>query len=306
MVSKLSLVLLPALLLVAAIAAAETPLADTVAAMAATSDAGEYAVQRDLAVAQGDAALGDLLRLQQDATDWRARAAAAACEGWIVHADLYLQFDAAAPAPTAAGTMRFRPSDVATDVRLAPLLVERLVWTETDPAARAAVADLMQRIRDPRSVHALGHALLHDTDLVVRMAAADALARIPSDEATSELAAALATVQDADVRTAAAGALGWRKDPAAAPSLLAALTGDDAATCRARAAQSLGWLRDPALAPPLSTALLGDPDPAVRGQAALALGKVGGDHAESALRHAVGSDPDAEVVRLATAALDRL
>lgn len=275
----------------------------TVTSMAAATDAVAYTSLRNQLL--DGASSSELEILATDGGDWRVRAAADAAAGWLAHGDLYTAFVATPPVPNAAGIPSYRPQATHDD-RLTPLLVEMVVWTETDDDRRTAAVGLLQRLRDARASEALAWALVHDDARGVGMSAADALARTDDPAATGLLVGALSDVADPELRAAVVGAIGWRKDASAAPSLTEVLAGDECAPCRALAARSLGWLRDPSSTGLLVTALQSDSDAEVRGAAALALGKIGGAAARAALEVASSADPDPEVVRLSAAALDRL
>ena len=305
---KTILAILAASLLATTAAASDAPggpseLRQTVASMAAASDAVAYTALRNQLL--DGASSGELEILATEGDDWRVRAAAGAAAGWIAEGDLYTAFAATQPVPNAAGIASFRPQTHHDD-RLTPLLVEMVVWTATDVDRRTAAVGLLQRLRDARATEALAWALVHDGARSVQMLAADALARADDPAATDLLVESLSVTTDTELRAAVVGAIGWRKDPAAAPVLTEVLAGDECAPCRARAARSLGWLKDTASTGLLVTALQSDVDAEVRGAAALALGKIGGAAARTALEIASTADPDPEVVRLSKAALDRL
>jgi HEAT repeat protein len=287
-------------------AAAQT-VDDRVASLAEIIDGGLYIQERDHLLALGDAALADLERIAgDDIAPWRVRAVAAACRGWLVDREAFSAFASAEPGVTRAGLPRYRQADPAVDQTLAPLLIEMLLWTESDPERRLAVVDLLKRLAAPGAIDALGWAVRRDDSLAVRRASVEALARAADPAATGMLVGALRDDKISEIRAAAAAALGWRKDPLALPELLRALARDEDATCRARAAQSAGWLGDPAADISLTLALDTDPSPQVRSQAALALGRLGGDRARDALYRAATTDPDPEVIRLAKGALEAL
>lgn len=300
------LAVLAGLVVLPATAVAE-PVDARVAALAEIADGGLYVQERAHLLAMGDTALVDLERIAADPDiGWRARAAAAACRGWIAEPARYEAFFAAEPAMTRAGLPQYRKGEPEVDRDLLPLLVEMLVWTEQDPMKKLAVVDLLKRMKDPATVDALGWALGHDGSLAVRRAAVEGLERATDPRATGLLLDTLQGDGISEIRAAAAAALGWRKDPAALPALLRTLARDEDVNCRARSAQSIGWIGDPAADLSLVLALQSDPSPRVRVQAALALGRLGGDRAREALYQAAQADPDPEVVRHAKGAIEGL
>ncbi len=264
----------------------------------------EYSAARNAVVAQGDAAL-PALRTLIAADDAMTASAALVCAGWIEHGDRYAEFRAEPVLRTAAGTLRHAGPGVSRDVALAPLMVEDLLFRGAGELERVAAVDLLERLREPRALPALDHALHHDPSPLVRMTVANALQREPDAGATAMLLDALSAEADAEVRAEIVVALGWRKDTSAVPTLLDLLGSESQPAVRGAAAQALGWIRDPVATPALIGVLAGDPDAGVRGKAALSLGKLGGTEARTALEQAAG-DPDPEVVRLAGAALKRI
>ena len=276
-------------------------------ARAAHDEAAGYTATRDALVARGAEVLPALHAIAGNSGSWREAAAASACAGWIEFGEAYEAFASVSPRATASGMLRYGRPDMPREatVDLAPLLVERLVWTESDESLRTAAVDLLQRERDPRATRPLAWALLADPSPTVRRATVDALERATDPTATAALLDALAELDDDSLREAVAGALGGRKDVAAVPALRALLGESQHDATRARAAQSLGWIGDAAALPELTNALDGDPAAEVRQHAALALGRLGDDDARAALGRAIAGDPDAEVVRLANHALER-
>lgn len=284
--------------------AAETALNGQLAALTELHGA-EYTAARNVLVAEGDAALPGLRTLAEH-DDAMIATAAMVCAGWIEHGDRYETFLAEPTMRTAAGTLRFVGPGMSSDTTLTPLMVEMVLFSDDEELRRVAAVDLLERLRDPRALPALAHALQSDPSPVVRMTVANAMQREPDAGATALLLDALASEADADVRAEIVTALGWRKDAAAVPALLDVLAQEKDSDCRGNAAQALGWIRDTAATTALVGVLASDSDASVRGKAALALSKIGGAGARAALEQAAAGDADPEVVRLAGVALNRI
>jgi HEAT repeat protein len=216
-------------------------------------------------------------------------------------------------------------------VSVCPALVQALADPHEDVTVRAAAAEAVAQIRDPRALPILCEALGAQ-----REAAAPCVAEALVGFGRAAVGALAGMLDDAraPARIWAARVLGRIGDPAATLPLAERLA-DAHAGARSAAAEALGRIGDPRSARALACTALGDPAPAVRAQAVLALAHAGNEEAVSSLVLALGDadpatrsravealaalkpsdrsaieralfDPVAEVRRSAALALDRL
>ncbi|UQA57795.1 HEAT repeat domain-containing protein [Polyangium aurulentum] len=216
-------------------------------------------------------------------------------------------------------------------VSVCPALVRALADPHEDVTVRAAAAEAVAQIRDPRAIPILCEALGAQ-----REAAAPCVAEALVGFGRASVGPLAGMLDDAraPARIWAARVLGRIGDPAATLPLVERLA-DAHAGARSAAAEALGRIGDPRSARALACTALGDPAPAVRAQAASALAHAGDDEAFGALVLALGDvdpatrsravealaalapsdrsaieralfDPVAEVRRSAALALDRL
>ncbi len=168
-----------------------------------------------------------------------------------------------------------------------PALVQALANPHEDVTVRAAAAEALAQIRDPRAIPVLCEALAAQ-----REAAAPCVAEALVGFGRAAVGALAGMLDDAraPARIWAARVLGRIGDPAATLPLVERLA-DAHAGARSAAAEALGRIGDSRSARALACTALGDPVPAVRAQAASALAHAGDDEAVEALVLALG-DPD--------------
>jgi hypothetical protein len=227
-------------------------------------------------------------------TDWRA---------WVdgevdrLQKDDPTTFDALmklAPAPTRAGTLRFR-GDLVRNASAAPIFLHRLTTAHDDATTRAALVEALSRTGVDVG-GALADLLALESDATVREVIVETSWRAPSDSAIEALRRGLRdaepSVRAASVRAAARHVKGSEL----ASELLVAL-GDADAQTRVEAVRTLGVLQIDAAKTPIA-ALLSDADAEVRLASVRALGRIDATWAAGlpAIK-AMDSDEDPVVVR---------
>ena len=147
----------------------------------------------------------------------------------------------------------------------------RILLTHQDPVMRAAAAEALGIVRDPRGVDPLREALTNDDEALVRVAVARALERIGGRRAEEGLLEAAKWDEDTEVRTVCLGGLGRQKAGWALPGVVEILKADPDPIIRIAAARSIGAMDDPTGLRPLLDARAHDPEGTVRTTAATAL-----------------------------------
>ena len=168
--------------------------------------------------------------------DWQIRQQASVVFGWRSWPELYARFAVEQAAPTRAGVLRFRGSELA-DVRLTPLLLERLV-EQPEPAYELALIEAL-----PRTGGDWGEAFVSliqsEEDPSLRAVLVASMRWAPDAPAFAGIRAGLGD-PDGDVRGEAARAVGWHEHGAALADELVGTLSDDHPYARAMAARSLG------------------------------------------------------------------
>ncbi|MDP2307011.1 MAG: HEAT repeat domain-containing protein [Pseudomonadota bacterium] len=241
-----------------------------------------------------------------ESAGWRLRARAAAALEWRQDPTFADAVATCAPLTTRNGAIRF------TDRRLrapeaAPLLVERLVSSETPSAERAALVDAL-RLSGGDWSEAVAGLLAVESDPAVREQLAGALEHAEADVARAGLALA-ASDTAGSVRAAALRAIGAREDGGSYAAVVFAALGDTDPAVRAYAARAAGWL---GLTGAWSAvvSLLADSDADVRLRAVAALERLGAEEAAAlpglrALTQDPTRDPDPRVARAALRVIGR-
>ena len=147
----------------------------------------------------------------------------------------------------------------------------RILLTHEDPMMRAAAAEALGIIRNPRAVEPLGQALANDEEAFVREATAEALENIGGRQAEEALLEAAKSDEDSGVRGACVRGLGRLKAGWTVGDVAEMLRADADPVIRLAASRSLGDMEHPAGLRPLLDAQSDDPEETVRAGAAGAL-----------------------------------
>ena len=147
----------------------------------------------------------------------------------------------------------------------------RILLTHEDPMMRAAAAEALGIIRNPRAVEPLGQALANDEEAFVREATAEALEKIGGRQAEEALLEAAKSDEDSGVRGACVRGLGRLKAGWTVGDVAEMLRADADPVIRLAASRSLGDMEHPAGLRPLLDAQSDDPEETVRTAAAEAL-----------------------------------
>jgi HEAT repeat protein len=163
-----------------------------------------------------------------------------------------------------------RPGAIEALIKIGPAALEPLTNALKDisPFVRAAAAEVLGEIKDPRAVEPLIRAVLRDSYEYTRAAAAWALALMEDPRAIAPLITALSDAHP-DVRTAAELALA-RMGPRSVDPLIKVLNRRGTAALRNSAVRALGGINDPNVVDPLLKAL---DEAALRDSAVIALGE---------------------------------
>ena len=147
----------------------------------------------------------------------------------------------------------------------------RILLTHEDPMMRAAAAEALGIIRNPRAVKPLGQALANDEEAFVREATAEALEKIGGRQAEEALLEAAKSDEDSGVRGACLRGLGRLKAGWTVGDVAEMLRADADPVIRLAASRSLGDMEHPAGLRPLLDAETGDLEETVRTAAGAAL-----------------------------------
>jgi HEAT repeat protein/beta-lactamase regulating signal transducer with metallopeptidase domain len=195
-----------------------------------------------------------------------------------------------------AGTVSHRPP---VDSAVVIALIARL--KDEDPGVRAAAAEALGKLEDPRAVPGL-LGILNDREVRVRSAAAQSLGKFHDSRAINGLAALLRD-SSADVRKEALNALSEYESGVPVEAVIRLLDDPDA-ELRHAAAHTLGNQKDRSAGPALAKAVR-DPSPEVRQAAIEALAELHDASHASAILPALG-DGNPDVRQQALEALTEL
>ena len=230
-----------------------------------------------------------------NSADWRVRQQAGVVHGWRSYPELYADWSVRQAAPTRAGMLRFRGSELA-DTRLAPLFLERLLQ-DPSVAYEQALIEVLPRTGGDWADAFVG-LLRTESDDRMRAVIAASMSEAPRKQALAGIRLGFEDAS-AQVRGEAARAAGWSDHgDLLIPELMAAL-GDSDAYVRAMAARSLGTKRAADAFDALAT-LLRDDDAEVRLRALRSMTRIDGE--AMAARPELGDlaqDPDERVSRAA-------
>ena len=255
----------------------------------------DYDAHRDALVKDSEVSDSELSQLS-DHADPRVVWGAEAILGWRHDAASLERAWALVPGETRAGFLRFTTTE-ATNVALAPGLIERLLHGNEESEVRAALVEVLSR-SDADWQQMVVMLALSESDVLVREAALFALKRVEIGLASPAI---LAGVTDAEpsIRVEAARAIGANADGGILAAHLVPLLSDADPTVQEMAARSLGWQKHaPAFAE--LRQLLSHGNAQVRLRALRAMSQID-PAATSALTevNTLRSDSDSRVSRLA-------